>query len=421
VIDGAGTIYVAAADQRLYALAPWGRFKWSLPFAAAPAAPAVASNGMLVVGTEGGELAAVSPAGDVRWRVSLGSAVVGAAAGSVQVMVDTADGRAAGFGLDGKHLWTAATGRRLGSPPFALGGGLVLSAEDGSFFYRDPVRGMLPSFKTAAVGPTVVAADGVILVGGRDWIVYAIDPKAGGMPPLVPSVSAAWPQAGHDAMHSGRTEAVSPADNRALLENDPDYLYLQGLLSAGGRGGVELFLSEVERRTASGTLSGSRWYVARQLEGVVGFGLITQVRQNQQLINDFPDLRARAADLLARIGSIGSRAALLRSVAAETDSVALAAEVHALGELASDGDGASVAAIVRAFSRRADAPPDARLASAAVGALGRIALYEGTLEDPAAISLLIAVSGGPYDEAVRSAAAAILRGDLKAYIFKAEE
>ena len=75
------------------------------------------------------------------------------------------------------------------------------------------------------------------------------------------------------------------------------------------------------------------------LENVVGTGLINRSRQNQKLVNDFPDLRAAAAGLLARVGSTASRAALLDAVNAETDGVALAAEIRALGAIASDGDG----------------------------------------------------------------------------------
>jgi hypothetical protein len=421
VIDGAGTIYAAAADRRVYALTPWGEFKWSLPFTTAPVVHAVTADGTVVVGTDGGDLVGVNPSGDVRWKAALGAPVLGAAADALQVVADTADGRVAGFSADGRETWKKAAGRTIASPPWAVGSGALLAAVDGSFLFYDSVHSAPLSFKTAAVGPAVVTPDGVILVGGRDWIVYAINPTAAGIPPARIAPSEPWPQPGHDARHSGRTEAVPPSDNTSLLESVPDYLYLQGLLSAPGREGVQLFLSEVAKRVSSHALAGSRWYAARQLEGVVGYGLITQVRQNQKLVNDFPDLRAQAADLLGRIGSIGSRAALLRAVGAETDGVALAAEVRALGALASDGDGASLSAIARAFNRRAGGPPDERLASAVVDALGRIARYEGSLEDPSALSILIAVSGGSYDDDTRAAAFAILHGDLKAYIFNEEE
>ena len=419
-VDGGGTIYVAAADRRLYALTPWGTFKWSLPFDAPPGPAAVAADGTVITATDDGDLVDVSAAGDVRWKAALGGPPVGASADASHVLAGTMAGQASVFSLDGRVAWTASAGRRLNAPPCAVAGGVLLSAEDGSLSYAASARATPALLHTAASGPAVIAPDGSILVGGRDWIVYDIDPAAVRMPRAAELSSLPWPQAGHDAMHTGRTEAVS-VDNRSLLEEDPDYLYLQGLLGAGGRDGVQLFLSEVRSRLASRTLGGSRWYAARDLEGVVGYGLLTQVRQNQKLVNDFPDLRAQAADLLARIGSTASRTALLRAVSAEPDPLALSAEVHALGALASDGDGASVRTIVRAFTHRPGGPPDNRLAAAVVGALGRIARYEGSLGDSDAISALIAVASGDYDLSVRAAAASILQGDLKAYILSQEE
>jgi hypothetical protein len=157
------------------------------------------------------------------------------------------------------------------------------------------------------------------------------------------------------------------------------------------------------------------------LEGVAGTGLANRSLQNQKLVNDFPDLRAAAAGLLGRVGSTASRAALLDAVNAETDGVALAAEIGALGAIASDGDGAPLRAIVRAFNRRAGQRPDNGVASAVVNAVGRIALYSGSFGEPGAVTILLTISRGGYDPAVKSAAQAILQGDLKTAILKVEE
>ena len=222
-------------------------------------------------------------------------------------------------------------------------------------------------------------------------------------------------------MHTGRSPERPVTGGGLVLETNPDYLYLQSLSSFPGRDGVQLVLSEIDRRVSSRSLGKSRWYVVRMLERIVGLGLVTQVRQNQKLVNDFPDLRAAAAGLLARVGSTGSRSALLQVVASETDGVALAAEVQALGAIASDSDGASLRAAVRAFTSRTRQAPDNRLASAMVDAVGRIAVYEGSISDSSAISALLAVSTGAYDASIRAAAGSILQGDLKAYILNSEE
>ena len=52
---------------------------------------------------------------------------------------------------------------------------------------------------------------------------------------------------------------------------------------------------------------------------------------------------------------------------------------------------------------------------------GRIALYEGTLSEPSAVTALLTISRGGYDPSVRAAAQSILQGDLKIDILNEEE
>ena len=424
VIDGAGTIYVTASDRRLYALTPWGEFKWSLPFMAAPVVQAIAADGSVVLGTDAGEIIALSPAGDVMWRKAVGAPVIGVTADSVQIVVDTDAGRVAGFTTDGRELWRTETGRALASSPFILGDSLFLTTQDGSPIALDSRHAVSGGLKTAAVGGATAASaeGGGILVGGRDWVVYSLNTAATGLAPSAPAAAKVpWPQSGHDARHSGRTDAAPPVDNDALLAQNPDYLYLRALAGGSGREGIQLLLDDIGRRISSHSLEKSTYYAVRMLESVVGTGLTNRSLQNQKLVNDFPDLRAAAAGLLARVGSIASRAALLDAVNAESDGVALAAEIGALGAIASDGDGAVLRAVVHAFIRRAGLAPDNRLASAVAGAIGRIALYEGTLSEPSAVTALLTISRGGYDPSVRAAAQSILQGDLKIDILNEEE
>jgi len=419
-IDGAGSIYVVAADRRLYALTPWGEFKWSLPFNAAPGAPGIAADGTVVLGTDGGEIVAVSPAGNVQWRMSLGAPVQGVAVDAAQIVAVTSGGRVIGFSSEGRELWRREAARPMRAPPLIDENLVILTAQDGSIIAMDPAHGVFSSLTPGAAGGASVSDDGVILVGGRDWIVSAID-TPGSMSLARGSSSAPWPQPGHDIMHSGRTDAAFRSDNGALLDGNPDYLYLQGLLSVSGREGIQLFLSDVGTRVASRSLGKSTWYAVRMLENVAGLGLVSQARLNQKLVNDFPDLRAEAAGLLGRVGSTSSRTALLRALGAETDGVALAAEIRALGAIASDADDRSLRSILQAFTHRASWSPDSRLASAVVDSIARIAVYEGTIAEPLAITTLLSISRGSYDPAVRAAALSVLHGDLKMDILNQEE
>ncbi len=437
VIDGAGTIYVVASDRRLYALTPWGEFKWSLPLAAAPGPLAITVDGSVVFGTDSGDVIAVSPGGEKLWQRPVGAPVIGLSTSEKEIVAATVPGLVVALAANGRELWRANAARALAAPPLIGAHGLLLSAVDGTILLLDDTHRISVSFKPKAPGGVTLAPDGAILVGGRDWVVYAVDPAAlaapgapAAAPEARPAIAATatpgavvgpWPQAGHDSMHSGRTEAAPPADNSGLLDLNPDYLYLQSLSGAGGREGIQLLLSEIGGRINSRTLGKSTWYAVRMLERIVGSGLLLQSRQNQRLINDFPDLRAMAAGLLARVGTIGTRATLLAVLDAEYDGVALAAEILALGSIASDGDGAAARAISRAFTRKASSAPDNRLAAAVVDALGRISVYEGALGEQSAVAALIAISRGPFDDGVRRDALSVLQGEPKVDIIDHEE
>jgi hypothetical protein len=426
-IDGAGTIYVGAADQRLYALTPWGEFKWSLPVGGVPGAPSIAPGASIVVGTAAGDLLAVSPAGEILWRRGLGAAVAGVVETGKEIVAATTAGLVAAFATDGKESWRASVPRQP-VQLLAAGSDLLVTAADGTVF-RLAGGTVASSYSPGTAGGVVLDAGGTLILGGRNWVVYALERAELGLP-AVPGPGAAgtgaggddsWPQQGHDAMHSGRTNEAPPGGNDALLAQNTDYLYLSGISAAGDRDSTLVLLNEIAARIDAGSLGKSRWYVALMLEQVAGEGIIHQVRQNQRLVNDFPDLRADAASLLARVGTVGSRATLLTVVDAETDSVALAAEIRALGSIASDGDGASARAIARAFQRRSVQGADRRLASAVVEALGRISVYEGALGESSAALALLAIARGPYDAGTREAALAVLQGEPKVDILDVEE
>jgi outer membrane protein assembly factor BamB len=424
VIDGAGTIYVVAADRRLYALTPWGDFKWSLPLPAAATAPAVMVDGSLAIGTSAGDVVVVSPGGDPIWRHQLGAPVVGVSASSSGVVAATTTGVVAGFAADGSELWRSASPRPLATAPLMDDKGTILQATDGTLMALDAAHSVAASFSPGATGGAVLGPDGTVLVGGRDWVVYAVDRAvltAGAPVGGADSKAAPWPQPGYDASHTGRTDAAPPSDNAGLLAQDPDYLYLQGIGAEGGRDGIQVLLTEIGRRIADKALGKSTWYAVRMLEQIAGSGVLQQVRENQRLVNDFPDLRAAACVLLARVGTTGSRDVLLSIVNAETDGVALAAEVRALGAIASDGDGASERAIARAFTRTTAFSSDNRLAAAVVDSLGRISIYEGALMETTAVVALLAISRGPYDLTIRQDAALALQGTPKTAIIDAEE
>ncbi len=405
VMDGVGTIYLVASDRRLYALTQWGEFKWSLPLHASPTSPAIAADGTVLVGTGDGQVMAVSPDGDMMWHRAIGAPVAGVSVGADQIIAAASDGLLLGLSAEGRELWRESTMARLDSPPLLRGSSLLALAQDGTLVMLHLPARTVERLSIGTPGAAVLARDGALYVGGRDWVLYALPRPAGAV-----RVTGSWPQPGHDEQHSGRTPSAPKGGIEAALNASSDYLYLQTLAGSGSHEQDLLFLADVRSRISQGTLGKSTWYVVRLLEQLAGTGLISPVYQNQKVINDFPDLRAEAAELLGMVGSAGSRWALIRVLGAESDSLALSVEIKALGALSVDADGASVRAITAAFARAEGLPPDNRLAAAAAGALDGIAAFMNAMS-PAAAETLLSISRGAYFEEIRMAALASLQKD----------
>ena len=404
IMDGAGTIYLVASDRRLYALTQWGEFRWSLPLQAQPTTTAIARDGTVLVGTEDGKVIAVNPNGDMVWSRAVDAPVAGVSVGVDEIVAATTNGGLVGLSAAGRALWRESAGAGLDTSPLIRGSGLLAFALDGTLLLLHQPVGVIERFNVGTAGAAVLARDGSVYLGGRDWVVYAFSRPAG-----TERIIGPWPQAGHDEQHSGRTPFGPPGGIEAALNATPDYLYLDSLAGSDSHEQTQLFLSEVRSRVDRGSLGKSTWYVVRILEQLAGTGLIDPAYRNQKVINDFPDVRAAAASLLGAVGSAGSRWTLIRIANAETDSFALSAEIRALGSLAFDEDGSSARTIAAAFVRAQTTPADNRLAAETVDALGSIASATGLITQPAA-ETLFAISRGPYLEQIRAAALAALEG-----------
>jgi outer membrane protein assembly factor BamB len=403
VMDGSGTIYLAASDRRLYALTQWGEFKWSLPLHAEVTTIAIGRDGTVLAGTKEGQIFAINPNGDMVWSCKVSASVAGVSVGLEQIVATLVDGQLLGLSAVGNELWRENTSVGLDSPPLIRGSALVAFGQDGSLLMLHQPVGVVERFSVGTAGAAVLAHDGSIYLGGRDWVLYAF-PR----PAQAEGVTGPWPQAGHDEQHSGRTPYGPAGGMEASLNANPDYLYLESLGGSGSHDQALAFLSEVGSRIRGGSLGKSTWYVVRILEKLAGTGLIDPVYRYQKVINNFSDVRADAATLLGEVGSAGSRWVLIHVMAAEIDAYALSEEIKALGVLAFDGDGSSSRAIAVAFARAGTLPADNRLAAAAVDALDRIATINGILNQPA-VETLFSIYRGPYFEQIRRAALTALQ------------
>jgi outer membrane protein assembly factor BamB len=405
VLDAQGTLYLGAADRRLYALTRWGKFKWSLPLPGVPRHAAIGSGGAVYLVVSDDLLLKVSPAGGILWTFRVGPDGYGPLVGERRVFVGNSTGEITAVSDAGKLLWRRRVGKAIPDWVLAQGTLSVMNA-DGVVSNLNRDNGVTVSkTKVGTRGSLALSRDGELLIGGRDWLVYAYRG-------LHPDTGAPWSQGSADERHSGqgrgRFDAAAAA---AALARIPDYLALTAQFDPTSRDALVALESEIRARIDSGRVGKSTWYVRRFLDRIVGVGILNPVIEGNSLVNDFPSVRASAARLLGDLGSLDSRAALIRVLRQETDPVAAAFEILALGKIGSDGDGETTRTIADAVTRFSASAGNGgvRVARAAIDAITSIAHYEGEIPDAAGGIMLLSIYRSSYPASIRNAAVHVLK------------
>ena len=75
------------------------------------------------------------------------------------------------------------------------------------------------------------------------------------------------------------------------------------------------------------------------LDQLAGEGISTQSRMNGRMMNNFPDIRAKACEILGRVGSEDAALTLNKVVKADNEPMVLSSAIRALGDIGyNDGD-----------------------------------------------------------------------------------
>jgi outer membrane protein assembly factor BamB len=159
-----GTIYVGAADGKLYALdGAGGTVRWAYQTGGPiHSSPAVGPDGTVYVGSDDGKVHALDPSGHVKWtRATKGLVRSSPAVGDNGVIyVGSDDGNVYAIYSDGRLKWIHSTKARVRSSP-------------------------------------VIHNDGTIYVGSDDGCLYALASSSTGL------AKSAWPCYRHDERHTG--------------------------------------------------------------------------------------------------------------------------------------------------------------------------------------------------------------------------
>jgi hypothetical protein len=154
--------------------------------------------------------------------------------------------------------------------------------------------------------------------------------------------------------------------------------------------------------------------VRNALEYLSMEGLTNQARENGRLINNFPDVRAKAAIYLGEIGTPEAKNTLLKIMLAENEPMVLTEAVKSLAKIGLNENEETANTISWVITRFDVLNPDNLLALAALEAYETLAKKNGGLKDPSAIRTILRIADGRYIKPVQDRARQLIF-DLRQY------
>jgi len=143
------------------------------------------------------------------------------------------------------------------------------------------------------------------------------------------------------------------------------------------------------------------------LEGVVNIA-----RENGRVVNNFPDVRTRAATFLGELGTPEATTTLIKMVSADNEPMVLTEAVKSLGKIGNDKNSETSNVISWTVNRFNNLNPDNLLALSAIEAFEKLAAANDGSLTYSAIQTLVRIADGQYIRPVQERARAALR-DLR--------
>jgi hypothetical protein len=154
--------------------------------------------------------------------------------------------------------------------------------------------------------------------------------------------------------------------------------------------------------------------VRNALEYLALEGLTNQTRENGRMINNFPDVRARAVVYLGEIGTPEAKNALLKVMLADPEPMVLTEAVKALAKIGLNDNEETANTISWVVTRFDVLNPDNLLALSALEAFEILAEKNGGLRDPSALRTIMRIADGRYITPVKDRARQLIF-DLRQY------
>ncbi|MDR0450352.1 MAG: HEAT repeat domain-containing protein [Treponema sp.] len=202
---------------------------------------------------------------------------------------------------------------------------------------------------------------------------------------------------GQNADQSGREMTVE----QSYLQESVEMMIIREQSRTDSRDQKLIALEYIGEAIGRGNAAGE---VRSALEFLSLEGTVNQARENGRLVNNYPDVRARAAAYLGELGSPEAKDTLIKIVMADTEPMVLTEAIKSLAKIGINENEETVNAIAWIVSRYDVLNPDNLLALSAIEAFEKIAEKNGGIKDPNAIRMLIRIADGRYISPVRDRA-----------------
>jgi hypothetical protein len=148
--------------------------------------------------------------------------------------------------------------------------------------------------------------------------------------------------------------------------------------------------------------------VRSALEYLALEGVMSKARENGRLINNYPDVRAKAATALGDLGTPEAKNTLVKMVMADPEPMVLTEAVKSLAKIGINDNDEVVNVISWVVTRFDVLNPDNLLALSALEAYEILAGKGNGIKDPSAVRTIIRIAEGPYIKPVQERAKQVL-------------
>lgn len=209
-----------------------------------------------------------------------------------------------------------------------------------------------------------------------------------------------FPVFAQDAEGDGGSDAQAEQTIEELyLSQDLELQIMRSQALANDREMKQLALQNIRSMVEDGNAAEGVYVI---LESLATEGVARQVRSNGAVINNFPEVRREATELLGRVGGEQAKNTLLRIVRDDPEPMVLAEAAYALGQIGLNENNEVSDYLVQTLIREnASETPDNNLAFSIIISLERLSERTGGLADPEVLGALLETASSPYIRTVR--------------------